>query len=72
MDNVRSNPGSSSPTKPNNEHAAAVSIPRWVKLFVTALFVLVLLFVILHLTGHGFTDHLRGSSPAHTPQSLWS
>ena len=31
--------------------------PRWVKVFAIIVIVLVLLFVILHLSGRGFGDH---------------
>jgi len=35
------------------------SAPRWVKVFGIIVLVLVLLFVILHLTGGGFGGHTR-------------
>jgi len=34
--------------------------PRWVKVFGIFALVLVLLFVVLHLTGHGLGDHRPG------------
>lgn len=36
------------------DHESPPSAPRWVKLFGIVALVLVLLFVILHLTGNGF------------------
>lgn len=36
-------------------------IPRWVKISVIIILALVLLFVALHLTGHGFGDHMHMS-----------
>ena len=41
--------------------------PRWVKIFGIVTVVLVLLFVALHLTGHGFgghTPHPSGAQPS--------
>jgi uncharacterized cupredoxin-like copper-binding protein len=38
------------------------SIPRWVKVFGIIAIVLVVVFVILHLTGHGFGSHTLPSS----------
>ena len=40
-------------------------VPRWVKVFGIFALVLVLLFVVLHLTGHGLGDH--GLSRDHAP-----
>jgi hypothetical protein len=40
---------------PNTE--SAPSTPRWVKVFAIAFIAFVLLFVILHLTGHGLGGH---------------
>jgi hypothetical protein len=42
--------------------------PRWVKMFGVIGLVLVLLFVLLHLTGHGFGDHLHMSNMQHGVQ----
>lgn len=36
---------------------SAPSAPRWVKVFGIVALVLVLLFVIVHLTGHGLGNH---------------
>ena len=33
--------------------------PRWVRVFGVIALLLLLLFVVLHLTGHGFGDHLH-------------
>jgi len=44
----------------HNEAAGAPcqgSTPRWVNVFGTVMVALVLLFVALHLTGHGFGSH---------------
>jgi len=38
--------------------------PRWVKVFGIFALVLVLLFIILHLTGHGLGDHRPSSDHA--------
>ena len=46
------------------------STPRWVKVFVIIFIVLVLLFVILHLTGNGFGDHLHMATIKHGVQLL--
>ena len=43
-----------SPTDSNRD---ATGTPRWVYVFGTVVLVLVLLFVILHLTGHGLGGH---------------
>ena len=37
--------------------------PRWVKVFGTIVIVLILLFVILHLTGHSPMSHLHHMPP---------
>lgn len=49
-----------SQTPTNSERGSAPSAPRWVKVFGIIFIVLVLAFVILHLTGNslGFGDHL--------------
>jgi hypothetical protein len=44
--------------------------PRWVKVSVIIIIALVLLFVILHLTGHGFGDHMHISMLKHGRQAL--
>jgi len=45
-------------------------MPRWVKVFVISFIILVLLFVILHLTGNSFGgDHIR--SIEQWLQQLW-
>jgi hypothetical protein len=38
-------------------HALTTSTPRWVKVFGTVMIALVLLFVALHLAGHGLGGH---------------
>ncbi len=41
----------------NSDTGDDTRAPRWVKVFGIIFLVLVLLFVILHLTGGGFRDH---------------
>ncbi len=41
----------------HNDTDDDTSTPRWVKVFGIIIIVLVLLFVILHLTGGGFSGH---------------
>ncbi len=61
MANLASNPTPKGGT--HNETARApcqgstASTPRWVKVFGAVMVALVLLFVALHLTGHGFGSH---------------
>jgi len=43
------------------------STPRWVKVFGTVMVVLVLVFVALHLTGHGLGGHTTIRSAAQQP-----
>jgi hypothetical protein len=40
-------------------------VPRWVMVFVIVFIALALLFVILHLTGNGFGEHMHMSTFAH-------
>ena len=49
---------------------AITGTPRWVKVFVIVFIALALLFVILHLTGNGFGDHMHTSAPGHGTQPL--
>ena len=37
-------------------------LPRWVKVFLIVFLALVVLFMILHLTGNGFGDHMHMST----------
>jgi len=46
---------------------STASTPRWVKVFGTAMVGLVLLFVALHLTGHGFGSHTPVPGGARLP-----
>jgi hypothetical protein len=46
------------------DHGSPPSTPPWVKVFGVIALVLVLLFVILHLTGRGFGDHGGHTSPS--------
>jgi hypothetical protein len=43
------------------DHGSNTRTPRWVKVFGIIVSVLVLLFVILHLIGHGLGDHTPAS-----------
>jgi hypothetical protein len=47
--------GDDTPVRP--DHGSPYSTPGWVKVFGIIVIVLVLLFVILHLTGGGFGGH---------------
>ena len=42
------------------------STPRWVKVFGVIVIVLILLFVILHLTGHGLGGHTLPGGVGHS------
>ncbi|HLW00605.1 MAG TPA: hypothetical protein VKT82_18250 [Ktedonobacterales bacterium] len=44
---------------PKPARRATTPTPRWVKVTVGLIILLVLLFVILHLTGNGFGDHMH-------------
>ncbi len=52
------------------DRGSTASTPRWVKVFVVTFIVLVLVFVILHLTGNGFGDHMHMSVIEHGGQLL--
>ncbi len=43
----------------NPPRYAGAGTPRWVRVFAIIAVVLIVLFVALHLTGHGFGGHLR-------------
>jgi hypothetical protein len=45
----------------NGDAGDDTGTPRWVKMFGLVALVLVLLFVVLHLTGRGLGDHTRSS-----------
>jgi hypothetical protein len=68
MDESRSKLDSHSAGKVTDERKAPHTTPRWVKVFVAILIVFALLFVILHLTGHGMHDHLHSASLSHRVQ----
>jgi hypothetical protein len=44
-------------------HRAAPGTPRWVKVFGVILIGLVVLFAVLHLSGHSPVDHMNHMSP---------
>ena len=46
-----------------NGHGREASTPRWVQVFGTIALMLVLLFLILHLTGRGLGGHARHTNP---------
>ncbi|MDQ0876562.1 hypothetical protein QFZ77_005221 [Paenibacillus sp. V4I3] len=50
-------PESNEDTSVEHGHGSPPSTPRWVKVFGIIALVLVLLFVILHLTGNNFGGH---------------
>lgn len=52
---------SPSGTRIRSDRNSPPRIPRWVKISAIIILVLVLLFVVLHLTGHGFGDHMHMS-----------
>jgi hypothetical protein len=41
------------------------STPRWVNVLVILVIVLIILLVIMHLTGHGFGEHMHISTIEH-------
>ncbi len=58
-----------SPSSPNlisarvrQARRSPTGMPRWVKVLLIIAVILVLLFVILHLTGNGFGDHMHMSA----------
>jgi hypothetical protein len=58
-------------TPPNSDHNgdtdADTSTPRWVKVVGVIIIVLILLFVILHLTGRSPVDHRSASAGTPNP-----
>ena len=54
--------------KPDRE--SPPSIPGWVKVSGIIVIVLILLFVILHLTGNGFGDHMHTMPAGQSGQML--
>jgi len=67
MAGLTSNPNSKRDTGDDNDGSPArgPSTPRWVKAFGIAALIVVALFVIMHLTGHGFGQHVRMSAVEH-------
>ncbi len=51
-------------TRSETDRLSATGVPRWVKVFVITVIVLVGLFVVLHLTGRSLMSHLPPSLPA--------
>jgi hypothetical protein len=51
-------------TRAETDRPSITGIPRWVKVFVITVIVLVGLFVVLHLTGRSLVSHLPPSLPA--------
>ena len=48
------------------DHESTTGTPRWVKVFGIITIVLVLVFVILHLTGNNLGGHARHTPPIET------
>lgn len=57
-----------SQTRVGRERGLPPSTPRWVKVFCIITIVLVLVFVILHLTGNNLGGHNRHTPPLETQQ----
>ena len=57
MNNRRDLEASVKQTGNSPDRSLSTGVPRWVKVFGIIAIVLVLAFVILHLTGHGFGGH---------------
>jgi len=55
-------PNSTRRTHVRPTNSLAPSTPRWVKVLGIIIIVLVVLFVLMHLTGHGFGDHMHLST----------
>ncbi len=64
---LSANPGSHVRT----DRTLATGTPRWVKGFVILFIILVLMFVIMHLSGNGFGNHMIMSTTQHRVQQLW-
>ena len=67
MADLASDPDTECDTPHDTLGAPDQGTPRWVKVFGIVIVVLVLLFVALHLTGHGFgghTPHPSGAQPS--------
>lgn len=60
---MRKLPESNEDTNVGPGGGSTPSTPRWVKVFGIIALVLILLFVILHLTGNNFGGHGRHTSP---------
>jgi len=56
---------SGSATRVGPDRRPNTGVPRWVMVFVIVFIALALLFVILHLTGNGFGDHMHMSTLAY-------
>ena len=58
-------PGSNGGSEAAPGRGSAVAMPLWVKMFGIVGLVLVVMFVILHLTGHGFGHHMNMATSEH-------
>ena len=67
MAGLASDPDAEGDTPNDTLGALVQGTPRWVKIFGIVIVVLVLLFVALHLTGHGFSSHSPPTSGAQRP-----
>ena len=56
-------------SEPERGGSDRIATPRWVKLFAIAITVVALLFVALHLTGHGFSSHMSHAASAQSQRS---
>ena len=60
-DRLKSDGGATAPSG----RGSAGAMPRWVQVFGIIGAVLIGLFVVLHVSGHGFDHHMRMPVPAH-------
>lgn len=51
-------PSRPSEASTGNRHVSSAGTPRWVKVFGLIAIVLIAVFVVLHLTGHGLGGHM--------------
>lgn len=54
-------PSSHISTRFKPDHRSTTSLPRWVKVSVIIFIILIVLFVIMHLTGNGLGNHMSMS-----------
>jgi len=66
----RANPSSNSGTRARPNRPSTTSTPRWVIGLAIIFIILVLLFVIMHFAGMGFSNHIQISSLGYWVQQL--